>query len=156
MSRPHNRVYREPYRTEFGDGPYLCYWCDGTLLELETVHHLDKNPWNNDLSNLVAVHYDCHNVLHHVEMTMSDESNVARSMSLRADYATKTEEERKARTSAANQWWTGNKHSEQNLEKIRAAAQLRASIKVSCVKCRRVITASSRHSHLRSHERRGD
>lgn len=36
-----------------------CCWCCGTDEPLE-VHHIDGNPFNNDLSNLVAVCHDCH------------------------------------------------------------------------------------------------
>jgi hypothetical protein len=34
------------------------------------IHHLDENPWNNDPSNLVAMHNPCHMRHHHLGKPM--------------------------------------------------------------------------------------
>jgi hypothetical protein len=66
-------VYRKIYRDKHGDGPYICDYCDKPMDELEMVHHVDEDPWNNHISNLVSVHTECHNKLHHLGLMHTDE-----------------------------------------------------------------------------------
>lgn len=47
-----------------GPGPWRCHGC-GELVTKLFVHHIDEDPSNNDLSNLVAMHDPCHRSLHH-------------------------------------------------------------------------------------------
>lgn len=61
-----------------GPGPYICTFCDGTVLgwwdepdghdgrqsHALVVHHVDHNHTNNAVENLAASHYGCHTSHH--------------------------------------------------------------------------------------------
>jgi len=43
-----------------------CYFCKGVFVDLDkiTIHHIDFNHENNDLSNLALCHRECHKGYH--------------------------------------------------------------------------------------------
>ena len=80
--RGQNRVYRQIFRDEHGDGPYTCTYefCpDRRMVDLEVVHHVDEDPSNNKLSNLQPMHTDCHSKYHHIGLvhTETDKQKIA-------------------------------------------------------------------------------
>lgn len=146
-TRPHHRVYRGAYVAQHGRGPYICAFCEKELLSLEVVHHVDEDPWNNEIENLVSAHTTCHNQHHHWDVSMSDESNQQRSVSLKLSYESSTLEQRQARLSSANQWWRDNGHSEETKQRLSEIARNRP--KKECNQCGRMISANSLTIHQR-------
>lgn len=143
--RPHHRVYRGLYVKVHGKGPYTCYFCNNVLLTLEIVHHIDEDPWNNEIENLVASHTDCHNKHHHYDVVMSDVSNESRSKSLKKTYATWTEEQWETKRQKTRETWTGRKHRPEVLEKMSRLAKERP--KACCLICRREISVHRMNYH---------
>src|SRR5262245_45892187 len=70
------RIYVENY----GEGPWLCGMCDEVIREISrkdgTIHHIDENQTNNEITNLVILHKRCHNKHHNTGRThvTSDET----------------------------------------------------------------------------------
>lgn len=60
--RPNARVYL----SKIGTGPWPCHKCGETVEKIGqarmdgNVHHLDEDPFNNELANLVVMHVLCH------------------------------------------------------------------------------------------------
>ncbi|WP_222912743.1 HNH endonuclease signature motif containing protein [Natrinema sp. SYSU A 869] len=50
---------RETFWTEYDKTEYCCPDCDYVGDELE-VHHIDGDPFNNDLENLTGLCHQCH------------------------------------------------------------------------------------------------
>jgi hypothetical protein len=79
-------VYVRVFFAHNGPGPYECFAC-GEEVELPevTVHHLDHNPFNNDLANLAPAHKACHSGYHSRERwaTFSPEERRAQSQKVR-------------------------------------------------------------------------
>jgi hypothetical protein len=48
---------------EHNQPPWHCHFC-GELVEKLYIHHLDHDHYNNELTNLVAVHKRCHDQHH--------------------------------------------------------------------------------------------
>jgi len=60
--RPNARVYF----ALIGDGPWSCFFCKDSVLSIGqdtydgNVHHIDGDPFNNELDNLAVAHTLCH------------------------------------------------------------------------------------------------
>ena len=66
-----HRVYqhRVAYYDAHGEGPFICHWC-GVLVTWKDMHvdHVDSNPQNNNLSNLVSSCARCNQERGHDKM----------------------------------------------------------------------------------------
>lgn len=148
--RPHQRVYRDPFKLAHGPAPYTCYFCQELMESLEVVHHLDEDPWNNVLDNLVSAHTVCHNRHHHVGITMSAESNEARrAWSLEFSAAHSKEERSKIHglPGELNPFY-GKTHTEETRKVISEKAKTRP--KNLCSLCGLYSTVSGFSSHANS------
>lgn len=57
--------YRELFLMANGMEPWDCFFCGGTVMYSDLqVHHKDEDIFNDELSNLVAIHPGCHSRLH--------------------------------------------------------------------------------------------
>jgi hypothetical protein len=68
---PLSREYVKVWIAYHGDPPYVCAHCSQPVTTLQgrtrgcgVVHHKDEDRSNNDISNLAAMHRECH-VSHH-------------------------------------------------------------------------------------------
>lgn len=71
-----HRKARITFKKEHGDEPpYTCEYepCGKEMTTLEVVHHKDENMYNNDVSNLAAMHKGCHNLHHGIGQKHSPE-----------------------------------------------------------------------------------
>lgn len=78
MSR-NTRRYFKVYHEHFGDAPWPCEYC-GEVIEKHgkdkrdgVIHHRDNDEMNDDHTNLVMLHHDCHMRLHMVGVQKSSE-----------------------------------------------------------------------------------
>lgn len=122
--RPHQRVYRAIYRDHHGLPPYVCYFCAQCMDELEHVHHLDKDPSNNAVVNLVAAHAFCHNSAHHTGWHHTEEMRAHLSSVLRERMGEMTPQERSEKfgNSGDTNPFFGRTHTPETREKLRQAA----------------------------------
>ncbi len=69
MSRHHADDYRERFWNEHDIDEYECPGCGRQRDEVEQfdVHHIDGNPGNGDLDNLVGLCQSCHHDRHGIE-----------------------------------------------------------------------------------------
>jgi len=60
----HKRA-RRYFVEEWGIDSLMCFECQA-VNEIE-IHHINGNPYNNDVDNLQALCHDCHKQLHQME-----------------------------------------------------------------------------------------
>jgi hypothetical protein len=67
--------YREVFFAHSGKGPWPCYGC-GEPVDLSEVHvhHIDHDHFNDAPENLTAMHSLCHQKLHKIGKSHSDET----------------------------------------------------------------------------------
>ena len=61
--------FREVFFANNGSGPYTCYKRN-EFVEFDevSIHHIDQDHSNSELSNLAATHFGCHRSLHAAEL----------------------------------------------------------------------------------------
>lgn len=72
-----HRMARITFKREHGDEPpYRCEYepCSKEMTTLEVVHHKDEDKYNNNPSNLAAMHKGCHNLHHGIGQNHSPEA----------------------------------------------------------------------------------
>lgn len=75
-------IHRKLYIDNHGPLPWTCYFCKrpitifGRTKDAASVHHIDHDHDNNDLSNLTSVHIGCH-LTHHNHLRVIGEKQLA-------------------------------------------------------------------------------
>lgn len=149
--RPQQRVYRKIFIDYNGEPPYTCSFCEKDMPELEHVHHLDENPWNNDPPNLAAAHAFCHNSAHHLGWHHAEDTKARVSETIREFNASLTSEER--REKYASYSFLGRTHTLETREKIRQGALNRS--KIWCDQCQKNWSPCTWNRHIRKYHEGG-
>ena len=107
-----------------GGPPWPCHFCDVPVESVTrgvgSVHHLDHDRSNNDVSNLVFAHQACH-ARYHVGVTdiwLDPDFKARRSETVTAVWARRTPEERVAVGSHISAALTGRRLSEEHRAKL--------------------------------------
>lgn len=151
---PLSRVYVKVFIAHHGDPPYVCEHCGELVVQLTgrtkgcgVVHHKDENRQNNDISNLAAMHRECH-VSHHNKdkprRPMTEDERQAHSERLKKRFADPDVKEKLSKIRRGKPWsearraafeaqkaagvlktTKGYKHTEETKARMRSAAQNR-------------------------------
>lgn len=62
--KEYHTTYSRIFVDIYGMGPHTCYFCEETMMVIETVHHIDHDHSNDDPVNLAAAHECCHMAYH--------------------------------------------------------------------------------------------
>lgn len=65
---------RTLYISTHGLPPWDCPRCDNPILEDDdyVIHHIDENHSNDEITNLIALHWGCHTSLHRTGNSLPD------------------------------------------------------------------------------------
>lgn len=107
--------------------PYDCWFCGDPVIILHgyaggsgaSIHHVDENPRNNSLDNLVIVHFGCHSSIHHRGKLVSEETR--RKIGLKSKGRKASPETIQKLKDSHKGQGKGRKLSEEHKEKIRQA-----------------------------------
>ena len=162
--RPKKRIY---YRIFFSHHklPLPCEFCSEIIHKMtpnEVIHHVDEDPWNNDITNLQLMHQGCHKT-HHLtgkpsRMTgkkHSAETRAKMRMSSARAYAegrgAGQSAERNAKISAKRRGQTGQVHSPETRAKIGVGArETRLRERKKCMHCDLVSNNGAIARHIKA------